>query len=197
MLWGKTGKKGNSKNWNSVFSIKHMHCRWVLIFVLTYRVTNFLPKLVDMLLFSAGKKTEFPFFVFPYFPVLPCYDVWCFVFSVPEMKRNTDTITDRENCGTAAIQAFLQLRCIHWQNCSAPSINNLFFCDSVREFASHFAGQFRCRGSWICEKLQSRIFLCCEETWMEVCKNEIVVCSLFCDLFYFHEDVVPSSDAWS
>ncbi len=37
------------------------------IFVVTYRVTNFLPKLVDML----WKKTEFPFFVFPYFRVLP------------------------------------------------------------------------------------------------------------------------------
>ena len=33
-------------------------------------VTNFLLKLVDMLLFSA-EKNEFPFFVFPYFPVLP------------------------------------------------------------------------------------------------------------------------------
>ena len=40
------------------------------IFVVTYRVTNFLPKLVHMLLFSA-EKTEFPFFEFPYFRVLP------------------------------------------------------------------------------------------------------------------------------
>ncbi len=40
------------------------------IFVITYRVTNFLPKLVDMLLFST-EKTEFPFLVFPYFRVMP------------------------------------------------------------------------------------------------------------------------------
>ncbi len=40
------------------------------IFVVTYRVTNFLPKLVDLLLFSA-EKTKFPFFEIPYFRVLP------------------------------------------------------------------------------------------------------------------------------
>ena len=40
------------------------------IFVITYRVTNFLPKLVNMLLFST-EKTEFPFLVFPYFRVMP------------------------------------------------------------------------------------------------------------------------------
>ncbi len=40
------------------------------IFVITYRVTNFLPKLVDMLLFST-ENTEFPFLVFPYFRVMP------------------------------------------------------------------------------------------------------------------------------
>ena len=40
------------------------------IFVITYRVTNFLLKLVDMLLFST-EKTEFPFLVFPYFWVMP------------------------------------------------------------------------------------------------------------------------------
>ena len=40
------------------------------IFVVTYRVTNFLPKLVDMLIFSM-ERTECPFFVFPYFRVLP------------------------------------------------------------------------------------------------------------------------------
>ena len=48
-----------------------MHCRQVLtFFVVTYRVTNFLSKLLDMLLFSA-EKTEFPFFEIPYFRVLP------------------------------------------------------------------------------------------------------------------------------
>ena len=40
------------------------------IFVVTYRVTNFLPKLINMLLFST-EKTEFPFLVFPYFRVMP------------------------------------------------------------------------------------------------------------------------------
>ncbi len=40
------------------------------IFVVTYRVTNFLLKLVNMLLFST-EKTQFPFFEFPYFRVLP------------------------------------------------------------------------------------------------------------------------------
>ena len=41
------------------------------IAVVTYRVTNYLPKLVDMLLFSVCEKTEFPFFEIPYFRVLP------------------------------------------------------------------------------------------------------------------------------
>ena len=40
------------------------------IFVITYRVTDFLPKLINMLLFST-KKTEFPFLLFPYFRVMP------------------------------------------------------------------------------------------------------------------------------
>ncbi len=40
------------------------------IFVITYRVTNFLPNLVNMLLFSM-EKTGFPFLFFPYFPVVP------------------------------------------------------------------------------------------------------------------------------
>ncbi len=40
------------------------------IFIITYRVTNCLPKLIDMLLFST-EKTEFPFLVFPYFRVMP------------------------------------------------------------------------------------------------------------------------------
>ena len=47
------------------------------IFVVAYRVTNFLPKLINILLFSATyyyflrKKTEFPFFEIPYFRALP------------------------------------------------------------------------------------------------------------------------------
>ncbi len=40
------------------------------IFIVTYRVTKILPKLMDMLLFSR-EKTEFPFFEFPIFWVLP------------------------------------------------------------------------------------------------------------------------------
>ncbi len=40
------------------------------IFVLTNRVTNFFPNLMDMLLFST-EKTEFRFSEFPYFRVLP------------------------------------------------------------------------------------------------------------------------------
>ena len=60
-------KIGNSKSGNSVFSIKDVHCPLSFdIFVVTYRVTNFLPKLVDILLFST-EKTEFPVLVFPYF----------------------------------------------------------------------------------------------------------------------------------
>ncbi len=50
-------KIGTRKKWNSFFS----HQRHALsasfdIFVVTYRVTNFLPKLVNMLLFSAEKN---------------------------------------------------------------------------------------------------------------------------------------------
>ncbi len=61
---GQYRKIGNSKNRNSVF----FHQRHTLltsfdVFVVTYRVTNFLP-------FST-EKTEFPFFVFPCFRVLP------------------------------------------------------------------------------------------------------------------------------
>ncbi len=37
------------------------------IFVLTYRVTNFLPKLVDMFLFSREKVEFLGFFSIPYF----------------------------------------------------------------------------------------------------------------------------------
>ena len=52
--------------------LRQRHVLWTGfdIFVVTYRVTNFLPELVDMLLFSA-EKTEFPFLVCPYFPVMP------------------------------------------------------------------------------------------------------------------------------
>ena len=59
------------KKWKFSFFLKDMHCWGVLtyIFVVTYRVTNFLPKLMDMLLFS-GEKTEFPFLVFPYFRIV-------------------------------------------------------------------------------------------------------------------------------
>ena len=41
----------------------------------TYRVTNFLPKLVDMLLFSTEKKNWISILVFPYFRVMPIWPV--------------------------------------------------------------------------------------------------------------------------
>ena len=53
----------------SFFRQRHTLSRSFDIFLITCRVTNFLPKLVDMLLFST-EKTEFPFLVFPYFRVL-------------------------------------------------------------------------------------------------------------------------------
>ncbi len=55
----------------SFFHQRHALLTSFDIFVATYRGTNFLPKLIDTLLFSAGKKTEFPFFELPYFQVLP------------------------------------------------------------------------------------------------------------------------------
>ena len=48
-------KIGKWKNWNSVFSVKDMHCRQVLTFFL--QSDNFLPKLIDILLFSTKKET--------------------------------------------------------------------------------------------------------------------------------------------
>ena len=68
-------KIGKTKNGNSVFSVKDTHCPSLLIFLLLFifRVTNFLPKLVDMVLFST-EKTEFLFF-FSIFSVLPVTQV--------------------------------------------------------------------------------------------------------------------------
>ncbi len=64
-------KIGKGKKWNSVFSCqRHALSTSFDICVVTYRVTNFLPKLVDMLLFST-EKTDFSIFGFPYFRVLP------------------------------------------------------------------------------------------------------------------------------
>ena len=57
------------KTWKMKFSFfrqRHALSTSFDIFVVTYRVTNFLPKLINMLLFST-KKTEFPFFEFPIF----------------------------------------------------------------------------------------------------------------------------------
>ena len=50
----------------SFFHQRHALSTSFDIFVVTYRVTNFLPKLVHMLLFST-EKTEFPFFWNPLF----------------------------------------------------------------------------------------------------------------------------------
>ncbi len=54
----------------SFFCPRHTLSMSFYIFVITYRVTNFLPKLVYMLLFST-EKTEFPFFEFPIFGCCP------------------------------------------------------------------------------------------------------------------------------
>ncbi len=63
-------KIGKSKKWKFIFSIKDMHCPWVLIYLWSpIEWLTFLLKLVNMLLFST-KKTEFPFLVFPYFGVI-------------------------------------------------------------------------------------------------------------------------------
>ncbi len=43
--WREYLKIGKWKKWNSVFFLKDMHCGWV--FVVTYRVANFLPKLIN------------------------------------------------------------------------------------------------------------------------------------------------------
>ncbi len=87
-LWRGGGKAGASwaaipenrefKKWKfSFFHQRHTLLTSFDIFVVTYRVTNFLPKLIDMLLFST-EETEFPFLVFPYFPVMPswAFDTW-------------------------------------------------------------------------------------------------------------------------
>ncbi len=68
---GNTRKQGNKENENSVFFCqRHALSTNFYFFVATYRVTNFMPKLDEMLLFC-WKKPEFLFFVFPYFWELP------------------------------------------------------------------------------------------------------------------------------
>ena len=63
-------KIGNSKKWKfSFFRQRRALSMSFEIFLVSYRVTNFLLKLVDKLLFST-EKTEFPFWVFPYFRVM-------------------------------------------------------------------------------------------------------------------------------
>ncbi len=53
------------------------------ILVVTYGVTNFLPKLIHMLLFSTEKKMNFHFFFgFPYFRVLPLIPQQRLLFSI-------------------------------------------------------------------------------------------------------------------
>ncbi len=73
-------KIGNSKNGNSVFSIKDMHCQPVL----AYRVTNFLPKLVDML-FSM-EKNRISIFGFPLFSGYASRP-WCHTSAVCSQGR--------------------------------------------------------------------------------------------------------------
>ncbi len=70
---GQYRKIGKSGKWKfSFFRQRHALSTSFDIFVVTYRVTNFLPKLLDMLLFCTD-KTEFSFLVFPYFRVMPRY----------------------------------------------------------------------------------------------------------------------------
>ena len=65
-------KIGNSKKKKlSFFPSKTRIVTSFDIFVVTYRVTNFLPKLINMPSFSMQKKTEFLFFEFTYFRILP------------------------------------------------------------------------------------------------------------------------------
>ncbi len=59
------------KKWNSVFCLKDLHCRQVVtFFVVTYRVTNFLPKLHQYAIIFCGKNC-ISIFEIPYFRVLP------------------------------------------------------------------------------------------------------------------------------
>ncbi len=69
-LWshGLYRKIGNSKKWKfSFFCQRHALLTSFDIFVVTYRVTNFLPKLINMLLFSTEKKLNFHFWFSPIF----------------------------------------------------------------------------------------------------------------------------------
>ena len=61
-------KIGKSKNGNSVFFLSKTCIVEKFWYICSYLVTNFLLKLMDMLLFST-----FPFLVFPYFLVLPIH----------------------------------------------------------------------------------------------------------------------------
>ena len=66
-IWAIPENKEIKKKWKfSYFCQRHALSTSFDIFVVTYRVTNFLPK-VDIL----RKKTELPFLVFPYFRVMP------------------------------------------------------------------------------------------------------------------------------
>ncbi len=80
----------------SFFHQRHAMSTSFDIFMVTYRVTNFLPKLIDLLLFSV-EKTEFPFFEIPYFRVLP---TWPHAISiafvlVPQTGRSSRAILFR------------------------------------------------------------------------------------------------------
>ncbi len=68
---------GKWKKWNSVFSIKDKHCPLILTFLWSpIKWLTFCQNWSTLLLFSIFyRKTEFPFFEFPYFQVLPNYPV--------------------------------------------------------------------------------------------------------------------------
>ena len=85
------------KKWKFSFFCQR-HARHVLstsfdTFVATYRVTNFLPKLMDMLLFSV-EKNEFPFLVFPYFRVMPFS--WQDIFTLRYVSYKLNNVLDIE-----------------------------------------------------------------------------------------------------
>ncbi len=82
-------KIGISKNGNSFISVKDMHCLYTSfeIFVVTFRVTNFLPKLIDMHLFST-KKLNIHFWFSPIFRL-------CLVtINFPVLSRQVSQVSD-------------------------------------------------------------------------------------------------------
>ncbi len=69
--WAIPKNRDMKKKWNSVFSIKDMHCRQVLTVLWSpIEWLTFCPN-SSTCYYVLWKKTEFPFFEIPYFRVLP------------------------------------------------------------------------------------------------------------------------------